>query len=33
MKCPLGTAKSRIQRGRLQLRQLLRPFVQPDVEA
>jgi RNA polymerase sigma-70 factor (ECF subfamily) len=32
MKCPLGTAKSRIQRGRLQLRQLLRPFVQPDAE-
>jgi len=33
MKCPLGTAKSRIQRGRLQLRQLLRPFVQPDADA
>lgn len=30
MDCPLGTAKSRIQRGRLQLRALLRPFVQPD---
>jgi RNA polymerase sigma-70 factor (ECF subfamily) len=30
MDCPLGTAKSRIQRGRLQLRDLLRPFVQPD---
>jgi RNA polymerase sigma-70 factor (ECF subfamily) len=30
MQCPLGTAKSRIQRGRGQLRQLLRPFVQPD---
>jgi RNA polymerase sigma-70 factor (ECF subfamily) len=28
--CPLGTAKSRIQRGRRQLRELLRPFVQPD---
>jgi RNA polymerase sigma-70 factor (ECF subfamily) len=33
MKCPLGTAKSRIQRGRLQLRDLLRPFVQPDSAA
>src|SRR5438552_12092738 len=30
MQCPLGTAKSRIQRGRGQLRDLLRPFVQPD---
>jgi RNA polymerase sigma-70 factor (ECF subfamily) len=30
MKCPRGTAKSRIQRGRYQLRDLLRPFVQPD---
>jgi RNA polymerase sigma-70 factor (ECF subfamily) len=28
--CPLGTAKSRIQRGRRQLRELLRPFVHPD---
>ena len=31
MNCPRGTAKSRIQRGRYQLRDLLRPFVQPDV--
>jgi RNA polymerase sigma-70 factor, ECF subfamily len=30
MGCPRGTAKSRIQRGRYQLRDLLRPFVQPD---
>ena len=30
MKCPRGTAKSRIQRGRYQLRDLLRPFVQPE---
>jgi RNA polymerase sigma-70 factor (ECF subfamily) len=30
MHCPLGTAKSRIQRGRGQLRQLLQPFVEPD---
>ena len=30
MDCPHGTAKSRIQRGRGQLRDLLRPFVQPD---
>jgi RNA polymerase sigma-70 factor, ECF subfamily len=30
MNCPCGTAKSRIQRGRGQLRDLLRPFVQPD---
>jgi RNA polymerase sigma-70 factor (ECF subfamily) len=30
MLCALGTAKSRIQRGRYQLRDLLRPFVQPD---
>jgi RNA polymerase sigma-70 factor, ECF subfamily len=30
MRCPLGTAKSRIQRGRYQLRDLLRPFVQPE---
>jgi RNA polymerase sigma-70 factor, ECF subfamily len=30
MDCPIGTAKSRIQRGRYQLRDLLRPFVQPD---
>jgi RNA polymerase sigma-70 factor, ECF subfamily len=30
MDCALGTAKSRIQRGRCQLRDLLRPFVQPD---
>ncbi len=30
MGCPLGTAKSRIQRGRRHLRELLRPFVQPD---
>lgn len=29
-RCPLGTAKSRIQRGRRQLRELLRPFVQPE---
>jgi RNA polymerase sigma-70 factor, ECF subfamily len=32
MRCPLGTAKSRIQRGRRQLRELLRPFVQPDAQ-
>jgi RNA polymerase sigma-70 factor (ECF subfamily) len=32
MRCPLGTAKSRIQRGRGQLRDLLRPFVQPDAQ-
>jgi RNA polymerase sigma-70 factor (ECF subfamily) len=31
MNCPRGTAKSRIQRGRYLLRDLLRPFVQPDV--
>jgi RNA polymerase sigma-70 factor, ECF subfamily len=31
MECALGTAKSRIQRGRGQLRDLLRPFVQPGV--
>jgi RNA polymerase sigma-70 factor (ECF subfamily) len=30
MGCRHGTAKSRIQRGRCQLRDLLRPFVQPD---
>jgi RNA polymerase sigma-70 factor, ECF subfamily len=30
MDCPIGTAKSRIQRGRYQLRDLLRPFVRPD---
>jgi RNA polymerase sigma-70 factor (ECF subfamily) len=30
MDCALGTAKSRIQRGRCQLRDLLRPFVQPN---
>lgn len=30
MDCALGTAKSRIQRGRCQLRDLLRPFVQPE---
>jgi len=30
LECPLGTAKSRIQRGRRQLRELLRPFVHPD---
>jgi len=30
MDCALGTAKSRIQRGRYQLRDLLRPFVQPE---
>jgi len=30
MDCPIGTAKSRIQRGRYRLRDLLRPFVQPD---
>jgi RNA polymerase sigma-70 factor (ECF subfamily) len=30
MNCPRGTAKSRIQRGRYQLRDLLRPFVQPE---
>jgi RNA polymerase sigma-70 factor (ECF subfamily) len=30
MQCPLGTAKSRIQRGRRQLRDLLQPFVHPD---
>jgi RNA polymerase sigma-70 factor (ECF subfamily) len=30
MNCPRGTAKSRIQRGRYLLRDLLRPFVQPD---
>jgi RNA polymerase sigma-70 factor, ECF subfamily len=29
-RCPLGTAKSRILRGRRQLRELLRPFVQPE---
>jgi RNA polymerase sigma-70 factor, ECF subfamily len=29
-RCRLGTAKSRIQRGRRQLRELLRPFVQPE---
>ena len=27
---PEGTVKSRIQRGRYQLRDLLRPFVQPE---
>jgi RNA polymerase sigma-70 factor (ECF subfamily) len=31
MGCPLGTAKTRIHRGRCQLRDLLRPFIQPDV--
>ena len=30
MNCPRGTAKSRIQRGRYLLRDLLRPFVQPE---
>jgi RNA polymerase sigma-70 factor (ECF subfamily) len=30
MDCPRGTAKSRIQRGRYQLRTLLRPYVQPE---
>jgi RNA polymerase sigma-70 factor (ECF subfamily) len=30
--CPLGTAKSRIQRGRRQLRDLLAPFVHPDAQ-
>ena len=30
MDCPIGTAKSRIQRGRYQLRDRLRPFVRPD---
>jgi hypothetical protein len=30
MGCPNGTAKSRIQRGRYQLRDLLRPLIQPD---
>jgi RNA polymerase sigma-70 factor, ECF subfamily len=30
--CPLGTAKSRIQRGRRQLREILRPFVHPDAQ-
>jgi RNA polymerase sigma-70 factor (ECF subfamily) len=29
--CPLGTAKTRIHRGRHLLRDALRPFVQPDV--
>ena len=33
MHCPLGTAKSRIQRGRGQLRQLLQPFVEPDARS
>jgi len=32
LQCPLGTAKSRIQRGRRQLRELLRPFVHPDAQ-
>jgi RNA polymerase sigma-70 factor (ECF subfamily) len=30
MRCPLGTAKTRIHRGRALLRDALRPFVQPD---
>lgn len=30
MRCPLGTAKTRIHRGRCQLRDRLRPLVQPD---
>jgi RNA polymerase sigma-70 factor (ECF subfamily) len=30
MGCPLGTAKTRIHRGRCQLRDLLHPFVQPE---
>lgn len=30
MQCPIGTAKTRIHRGRCQLRDLLRPFVQPE---
>jgi RNA polymerase sigma-70 factor (ECF subfamily) len=30
MGCPVGTAKTRIHRGRCQLRDLLRPFVQPE---
>ena len=30
MRCPMGTAKTRIHRGRHLLRDLLRPFVQPD---
>jgi RNA polymerase sigma-70 factor, ECF subfamily len=32
LRCPLGTAKSRIQRGRRQLRDLLTPFVHPDAQ-
>jgi RNA polymerase sigma-70 factor (ECF subfamily) len=32
LECPLGTAKSRIQRGRRQLRDLLAPFVHPDAQ-
>jgi RNA polymerase sigma-70 factor, ECF subfamily len=32
LQCPLGTAKSRIQRGRRQLRDLLAPFVHPDAQ-
>jgi RNA polymerase sigma-70 factor, ECF subfamily len=30
MGCPVGTAKTRIHRGRCQLRDILRPFVQPE---
>lgn len=30
MQCPVGTAKTRIHRGRCQLRDLLRPLIQPD---
>jgi RNA polymerase sigma-70 factor (ECF subfamily) len=30
MGCPLGTAKTRVHRGRLMLRDILHPFVQPE---
>jgi RNA polymerase sigma-70 factor (ECF subfamily) len=30
MQCPIGTAKTRIHRGHCQLRDFLRPFVQPE---